>query len=260
MLFNWLMAILSGRPTSSAVRRSDGSTRPSSATRARIATNVPAADRLADPALHDPEASAATQNPTPANGVSYPLRKPYVEPLPSLIRRYLGALDRAASYQRPNRGMTWDRIQENLREAFAATCKRLEPYLDGELGRNDPHQVREILGQLDEAAFLLSAGAWAVGQDDRVTARLDPHQLRAVSEPSLGKIPSGSRQIIEPAISFAHWRYGSLMDSFYASPHGEAERCDRDAHLRDRYHAFALAAWASYQLGLAFEDRASART
>ena len=115
-------------------------------------------------------------------------------------------------------------------------------------------QVAQIPAHSQQAAFLLSAGAWAVGHADRLKALTDAQRLRAIAEASFGSIPIDSRKAIEPAISFAFWFIGSLLDGYYASAYGAAERDERDAQLRGLYRTFVQAALASYRAGLAFED------
>lgn len=189
--------------------------------------------------------------PAEANSVAYPLRKPSVDPLPALISRALGPLDRG---QRPTQAglKTWDSFQSELRQVFADHLARIEPYLTGELAHTHPDQVAQLAAHSQQAAFLLSAGAWAVGQADRLKGQTDAQRLRAIAEASFGSIPIDSRKAIEPAISFAFWFVGSTLDGYYASAYGVAER---DAQLRALYRTFVQAALASYRAGLAFEDR-----
>jgi len=149
---------------------------------------------------------------------------------------------------------TWDSIQDELRQTFADRFTQLEPYLAGELAHTHPEQVAQIPAHSQQAAFLLSAGAWAVGHADRLKALTDAQRLRAIAEASFGSIPIDSRKAIEPAISFAFWFIGSLLDGYYASAYGAAERDERDAQLRGLYRTFVQAALASYRAGLAFED------
>ena len=109
--------------------------------------------------------------------------------------------------------------------------------------------------QSKQDAFLLYAGAWAVGHEDRLKAQTDAERLRSIAEASFGSIPIDARKAIEPAISFAFWFFGSLLDGYYASTCGAAERDERDVQLRAMYRTFVQAALASYRAGLAFEDR-----
>lgn len=189
-----------------------------------------------------------------AQRVAYPLRQPSVEPLPALISRCIGPLDRG---QRPAKAglKTWDSMQAELRQTFADHFARIEPYLTGELAHTHPDQVAQISAHSQQAAFLLSAGAWAVGHEDRLKVQTDAERLRVIAEASFGSIPIDSRKAIEPAISFAFWFFGSLLDGYYASSYGTAERDERDAQLRAVYRTFVQAALASYRAGLAFEDR-----
>lgn len=199
-----------------------------------------------------------------SRGIAYPLCQPRLDPLPAIIHRALEPLEQARQPAHAG-AKTWARIHEDVRGLLAELFTRIEPYLSQKLSQTQPDPFAQLASRSEQAAWLLSAGAWAAGYADRVKARPNATGWPVTHERAAGSIPSEAWGVLEPAIHFGLWLVGTTLDGYYASAYGAAERTERDAQLLALFRAFRSAAAESYGLGLTFKgalsesDEATAR-
>ena len=184
---------------------------------------------------------------------AYPSRKPGLGSLPGLIHRYAVPLERA---RRPTTGRprVWSDIRVDIHRTLTeyTPCVTLSQGIEAIHTPSGPQA--QWSGDIDQAAFVLTAGAWAVGQDYRVTHPTEAQRWRLSAEGLDGSIPAEARKAIEPAIRFAYWVYGILRETDPASSAGTFDRADHEARARVMYRALASSAYACCRAGLAFDD------
>lgn len=176
--------------------------------------------------------------------------------LPALIARYAASLDRARCH--PTQGYrAWSDIEKDVRLALAA-CAPHAPFSQvNETLREHVEWSDAWLTSIDQAAFVLSAGAWSAGQDYRLMHPADVSRWLSTSGSVDRPIPVEARRAIEPAIRFGYGLYRTLQD--LAKTH-RPEPLDHDAQARAMYRTLARAAHASCRAGLAYEDPGSDRS
>lgn len=184
---------------------------------------------------------------------AYPTRKPEWGSLPALIQRYAAPLERARRSTRAN-GLVWSDLELDIRRVLTACAPPWKSSLGDETIHTPSDAHARYAVDIDQAALVLTAGAWAVGHDFRVTHPTGTPGRPLSDEGQGGALPAEARKAIEPAIRFAYGLYRTLREARLATLQGPIDCADHEAQARSMYRTLASAAYTSCRAGLAFDD------
>lgn len=179
--------------------------------------------------------------------VSIQVPRPDLDPLLALTDKHAAARDRRARQQSERH---CEQYRAGVRDAFVWNFANIQSYLDDVLMIEAPERFASLATDVDQAALALSIGCWSVGYEFQQQSPERAALLYNESNLSLASLPRPQRDLVEPAIGFAHWVFVSVFDGYYASAQGESVRHERDGHLFDAHQSFSRAALKCFQAGL----------
>lgn len=204
-------------------------------------------DRGAAPTPQPGAGSSARGDTEPPRRITVP--RPDPGPVLDLIARHQTSRDLTFRL-RPETRLHCDRYLAGVRDAFDWNFATAQSYLNEVLPDPAHEPLAHLADNVELAARLLAIGCWSAGYEFQRRAPTQAALLFNQRGLALVALPRCERDYVEAAIGFAHWVLVSVLEGYYASPYGAAQRSERDGHFLDAHASFTRAALICFQTGL----------